>query len=429
LDKVLKFTYIEPSVKEIGRLVMNKNFRGSLAEYVDTEVASQMLVPWLQRAARQTVETASMDRTGRLFDKFWKEVRSSTGLQIMTLNVTNALQQFTGLSISAIKVKPSFLVPALGRYIRGPHEYAGHISEKSEFMRNRVYSQSFEIQEKIDNILLDPTKLEKARDFAVKHGYFLQAGTQHVVDIITWGGAYEQAISEGADEHDAVKQADSAVRQTQGTFAPEDISRFETGSPFMRAFTMFYTYFNMQANMLGTEFGKAMKQGGFGGASRGLYVYTMGFMIPAVISELIVQAMSGKLTDDDDEDWADWLAMFFGGQSRTVLAMVPGVGPLVQTGINAFNDKWYDDRMSTSPAVSMLESAAHSPFSVYNAIENEGSQKKAIKDTLTAIGMVSRLPVAPLGRPLGYLADIEQGKAEPSSPADMARGLITGRTP
>lgn len=428
LDKVLKFTYIEPSIKEVSRLVMNNEFRTTLSEFVDTEVASQMLVPWLQRTARQTVETVSTDKTGRLFDKIWKEIRSRTGLQIMTLNVTNALQGFTGLSLSLIKVKPSFLAAAMGRYTSGPEKYAGYISEKSEFMRNRVHSQAFEMMGQIDNILINPGKFEKARDFSIRHGYFLQAGIQHVIDIITWGGAYDQAILQGVDELVAVQMADSAVRQTQGSFSAEDISRFETGSPFMRAFTMFYTYYNMQANLLGTEFSIALKRSGFSGTGRALYIYTFGFMIPAVISELIVQAMSGNLTDDEDEGWADWLMMFFGGQTRTALAMIPGIGATIQTGINAFNDKWYDDRMSTSPAVAMIESTAHAPFSVLNAIENDGSQKKAIKDMLTAIGMVTGLPVAPLGRPAGYLADILQGKKdEPDNPIEFGRGLITGK--
>ena len=101
----------------------------------------------------------------------------------------------------------------------------------------------------------------------------------------------------------------------------------------------------------------------------------------------------------------------------------------MMAGANAFNNKWYDDRISTSPAVSMIESSVRAPHSIYKAIADNGSHKQAIRDTLTAVGMLTGLPVAPVGRPLGYLADIEQGKAQPDGAGDVVRGLITGRQP
>lgn len=61
---------------------------------------------------------------------------------------------------------------------------------------------------------------------------------------------------------EAVRSADAAVRQTQGSFDPESLSNFEAGTPFVRAFTMFYSYFNMQANLLGSEFQKVAESMG-----------------------------------------------------------------------------------------------------------------------------------------------------------------------
>jgi hypothetical protein len=44
--------------------------------------------------------------------------------------------------------------------------------------------------------------------------------------------------------------------------------------------------------------------------------------------------------------------------------------------------------------------------------------------------MVSGYPVAPLARPLGYLADVRQGKAsQPENVIDLTRGLVSGRDP
>lgn len=223
--------------------------------------------------------------------------------------------------------------------------------------------------------------------------------------------------------------ADSAVRSTQGTQNAEDISRFETGQPFIRAFTQFYNYFNMQANLLGTEVAVTMRELGLKkGMGRMMYIYLMGFMLPAVASELIVRIMSGDFDEDDDDQYLDdAISGFFNGQVRTATAFFPVVGPVTQASINAFNDKWYDDRISTAPSIALLTSAAQAPGSITKAVFDDGSKKKAIRDTLTAIGLLSGLPAGAVSRPISYLTDVAEGNAEPGGVIDFGRGLVTGK--
>jgi len=429
IDKVLRFTYIEPRVKDVARIVKTNKAFGETMDELDPTVRNDMLVPWLQRTAMQMVSTPSKGWGGKAADSFFTYLRTNTGMQMMVANVTNTLQQFTGLSISALKVKPSLLRNALWQYTRQPGDTAQMVADKSDYMKTRMTAQQYEMRQKMDALLLNPTKYDKVVEFAKEHGYFMQQATQNIVDTITWVGAYNQAVQTGVSEKDAVRQADSAVRQTQGSFAPEDISRFETGSAFVRAFTHFYSYFNMQANVLGTEFVKVARELGVkDGAGKMLYIYTFGFMIPAVLSEMIVQAAGGFDAGDDDEyDLWNAMGLFFGSQFRTLSAMVPGVGPAVVAGVNAWNRKPYDDRMSTSPAVSTIEATVSAPHSVYKAIAEDGSWKKATRDTLTALGLITRLPLGQLGKPAGYLMDVQQGKAEPEGVTDVVRGLISGK--
>jgi hypothetical protein len=430
LDKVLRFTHIESTVKDISRIIMHKGFRKTLDAF-DPTVGSDLLVPWLQRAATQKVSTPSQGWAGKATDNFFKELRKRAGLNAMVGNVVNTMQQVTGLSIAAVKVSPKYLRNSLWNYVKSPSKLTDSVTEKSDFMKTRVTAQALEIQGHIEDLLLNPTKYEEARRFAEKHGYFLQSGMQNVVDLIVWSGAYEQAVEQNLTEKEAVREADSAVRMTQGSFNAEDISRFESGSAFTRAFTMFYSFFNGQANLLGSEFTSTVRNLGLKkGAGRLLYVYLFGFMIPAMMSEAIVKAMSGKGLDEDDDDnyLDDVMALFFGSQFRYGTAMFPIIGPATSATVNTFNDKPYDDRITTSPAISMIESAVSAPHSVYEAIVNDGKEKRAIRDTLSFIGLVSGLPVAPLSRPLGYLQDYSDGKARPSGPVDFTRGLITGKS-
>ncbi len=432
LDKVLRFINIEPAVKDVGRLVLDRKFRAA-ADAFDPTIVSDMLIPWLQRAASQRVQAQSASKIGRRFDGFWRTVRTRTGMNLMVGNVVNTLQQFTGISISAVKVKPRYLRSGLWSYMRGPGALSEQIAEKSAYMATRVSAQVVEQMTHIEDLLLQPSKYDKARQYAEKHGYILQQGTQNVVDLITWQGAYDQAIEGGADEDAAVLEADSVVRQTQGSFSPEDVSAFETASGFVRLFTLFSGYFNMQANLYGTEAVKIGRDMGLRkGAGRAFYVYAFGFAIPAIVSEAIRQAITGALDPDDDEGFLDaMMEVFFWSQVRGATALVPVVGPVAQNVVNRFNQKGFDDRISLSPFVTVLESALSTPLSVYQAIVDDGKEstkksnaqtKKAIRDTLSLVGLLSGLPVLPAAKPLSYLVD-----AEPSGPVDAVRGLVSGR--
>lgn len=427
INKVLRFTYIEPRVKDVGRIIRNQEFREFLRD-LDPVVGQQMLSPWLQRAAQQIIETPDKSWAGW---RVWRELRTRSGINIMAGNVVNTLQQFTGLSIAAIKVHPKYLRNSLWNYMRNPKSVSDAVHEQSEFMRTRSTTHIIEIQKNIDDIILNQAKYSKALDFAKQHGYFLQQATQNIVDLIVWPGAYDQSVAQGNSHDQAVRDADAAVRLTQGDFSAENVSNIESGNALARMFMMFYSYFNMQANLLGTEFAKVSRELGLKrGAGRALYIYMFGFMIPAVVSELIAKSLSGEDWDKDDDGYLDdALSIFFGSQFRTATAMFPFVGQVVTASVNKFNNKWYDDDIRLSPSISMIESAfVGTPFSVYKAIAEEGSKKAAIRDTLSLLSILSGLPVSPLSRPLGYLSEVSEGNVYPENALDFSRGLITGKT-
>jgi hypothetical protein len=247
---------------------------------------------------------------------------------------------------------------------------------------------------------------------------------------VTWGGAYDQAIEKGLTEKQAIQSADSAVRLTQAASNPEDISRIEAGPDAIRIFTMFSTYFNTQANLIESEMVKIVRELGLKkGAAKLIYVYTMAFMLPAVLSEVIVRGMAGKFDEDDDDEYLDdIISIFFGSQARFASAMFPVVGPAINSVFNRFNNKWYDDRISTSPALNALESALGGPKALVDIVSGEDIKKKEIRDFLSLMGFITGAPVAPLSRPLGYLSDVSEGNANPSNAADYIRGLMSGKS-
>jgi hypothetical protein len=171
IDAVLRFTHIEPRVRDVGRVIMDRGFREQLDAF-DPTVGGDMLVPWLQRAALQRIELSSKGWGGRAADTFFRELRNRTGLQVMAANVVvTTLEQFTHFPSTFVKVKPSPSARALWRYVRQPKELAHAIEEKSDFMKTRESAALMEVQHAIDNIMLKRTATDRVVDFAKEHGY------------------------------------------------------------------------------------------------------------------------------------------------------------------------------------------------------------------------------------------------------------------
>jgi len=425
LDKVLMFTHMERPVREVRRLLGDSSVREPLSR-MDPSAYDGMLIPWLNRAARQQIETPVPAYNGLM--RYISIARSRAGMAAMFANVVNAAQQITGFGLAALRVKPKHLRAGLVQYLKNPSKTAKSVAEASSYMSSRMDSEVHAMNSAIDEILLNPNVFQKAQAWAARHAYFMQSAVDNVMGPIIWTGAYNEAMEAGVGELDARRQADSVVRETQGSNLPEDISNFEAGTAITRVLTQFQGYFNMQANLLGTEFAKTQRELGLrAGMGRGLYVFTMGFFVPALISEVIVQAARGGPADDDGDGYIDdWLASLGLGLGRSAWAMVPIVGPVANVAINSWNNKPYDDRVGTAPAISMIERAAHSPRSVYDAVAGEGSARKAVKDVAALIAVTVGLPAPALARPLGYLADVAQDRVTPTGPADAVRGSITG---
>lgn len=423
VDQVLLFSHMEMPVRDVTRVL--KGVQGTLYR-LDPTALSGMLTPWLNRAARQQVVTPIAGDAG--MSRFWSVLRSRAGAAAMFANIANAAQQITGFSLAAVKVKPRLLKSAIADYMKSPREFTRAVAEASPFMSDRMNDTIGHLSDDIREILLNPTKLQQAQGWTMRHAYFLQQAVDNVMSPSIWQAAYNQHVEEGHNHDDAVRFADGVIRQTQGSQLPEDVSRIETGPAFVRLFTQFAGYFNMQANLLGTEFANLARDYGLRkGASRGFFVLASGFLVPAIVAEAVVQVFRGGPGDEDDDGYLDdWLSALSLGVLRNATAMVPVAGQLANAVVNSMNNKPYDDRLATAPAISMIENAARALPSTYKAVAGTGSAQKAVRDVASLIGITVGLPAPVAARPLAYAAGMASGKIEPTGALDTARGLLTG---
>jgi hypothetical protein len=427
IDKVLLFSHMENPVRDASKLLASAPVSTRLNRQ-DPSAINVMLIPWLTRSARQSV-TTPVPGAGWVM-RGLNTLRNRTGMATMMANVSNTVQQVTGFMLAGVKVKPGYMAGSMAQYMKAPKAMAENVAAMSQYMANRMSNEVGAMMGEIETILIDPTAYQSAKAWTMHHTYFMQSAVDNVMGPVIWSAAHDQALAEGYELKDAIRIADGVIRQTQGSTLPEDVSRLETGPAYARVFTQFYGYFNMQSNLLGTEFAKIPQEIGLRkGMGRGALLTMMAFYAPALVAEAIAQMFRGGPGDEDkDGEWLDdWLmTLFVTGPMRNALAFIPFAGSALNAGINRFNGNPMDDKMSMSPVVGAIEAAVSVPYDLYKIAVDEGNAQKTIKDVATLISVTTGLPASVAARPVGYLASLAQGKTEPTGAVDAVRGTITG---
>ena len=437
IDDALRFAYVQPAVTDVLKIIKNKEFAAAL-DAVKPSAINYMLLPWLNNAARQTT---MLRGNNDLADAFFKGLRKRTGHSIMFANFQNAVQQFTGNFPSLIKVEGKYMRSGLKQYYLNPAKTQEIIAELSPFMDQRQNNQMFDIQDTLNDLIINPDKFQKINAWTNKHAYFIQQAFQNQVDSVVWIGSYNQFLAnkpmsmpDAVAQKEAIAQADANVRMTQDSLQPEDRAAFQTDTPLVQSLLQFTSYFNMMANLNDTNYKKMVNDMGYKitgkGSGRLIYTFMFGLYLPAVVSGVIVNFFGGNLNDADEDGYLDEIfELLFFEPLRFGLAFIPG-GNILPVPFNVLNDKPYDDRISTSPSISTLESSTTGSVRALQAVldPKKDVTGKNVKDVFTLLSLLSNYPLTILGRPLGYLQDVSTGRVEPEGPIDFIRGVVTGKS-
>jgi hypothetical protein len=430
IEFVQRFVNVQPALWGVTRLLRSDVISGAFNS-IDPTVIPNTIMPWLEKVASQRTGTPS---GSPWFDSALRTVRNRAGMAIMFGNLSNTMQQITGFSLALLKVKPSYLFGALRRIVltsgaerRAAYEF---ISTKSLLMNQRFRTQIFQLQEDMNEVLLNPSKFDKAKSYAKKHAYFMQQTVQNVMDAVVWSGAYEQALAAGVAETEAIARADAAVTMTQGGTQPELVARVEGGTEFVRTFTQFTNYFNMMFNLNYGEFAKLVRESGWRSNKGQLFsTWVMGMAAPTIVAAAIANAFSGKLDDEDDDGYAGDLAWFgIDALMRGTLSMIPGGSAIGALTINRLDDVTYNDQMLNTPVAGALTRAFGGTFALIEAAASPDKDVtgRKIRDALTMLDLLAGLPVSGIASKAGYAIESATGVQENYNFLDALRGSLTG---
>jgi hypothetical protein len=271
---------------DLQRLLRDKKFDRAVRESWGQEF---MMV--LDKFAKAVAAGERIPSTNS--DKFLMALRQNTSAAALGYQLLNVASQVTGFANSIVRVGPKWIGRGVGAFMQNPAKAIRMVQHQSEFMRNRARTQFRELNE-LKNIVRGQSAMERGWKSGV---YFLTARMQRIVDVPTWMGAYEKALSEGNTEEDAVLMADQAVIDSQGSGMVKDMSEWQRGTAAQKMFTVFYDYMNTVYNQVATS---AMTPQTMGKKAADM---VMLLVVPVVLNRMLRDALTPSGGDDDEKYW------------------------------------------------------------------------------------------------------------------------------
>lgn len=392
-------------------LELRQPLSNSLRLLKDAEVATafndrglsaerEMLMSWVQDVANG----GSMATGG--VETFFRHLRVGLSTAAMGFSVSTALQQPLGLLNAANTVGPVNMVRAMFRYMSNPRKYGQHASQLSPFMEERQQTFQRDLAVMNEAMQARPDARRTWSEFVMSTAFYaLQKIQFYVVDVPTWLAGYERAIRQGKTEQEAAAIADRIVARSQGSGIISDRSAIErgkmttqsaqmmAGTEAVRAFTAFQSFMITRFSLTSARARNLIRERSSAAAMELASDITLGYVLPAMLAQLIL----GRLWDEREREKMeeDGIPVWWMQQVLLELASGPWINQVAA---------FWQSREGTNSAlrggkdvIEGLRSASELVAIMADA-EDEDRAKRALKDTITSIGIMFKLPSVQINR-------------------------------
>jgi hypothetical protein len=331
-----------------------------------------------------------------------KKLRLNTSSAIMGANIRVILTQPLGMFQSVERIGSGRVMQGLAEFWLNPVRNVREIHEESTFMRERGKMLTRELDD-ISHKIEIPRFSEKVKEWGFKPIVWIDVIS---VAYPTWLGAKAKAMAgkvknvEAEDEAAAIQYADSIIRLTQGTGAPENLSMIQQKDEYHKAATMFGSYFNTTMNMQSEAIEKAARDTSRGGSlvkAGGSLLYTTSLlsMIPAIMAGLLLE----RTPDEDDEDehgevgaWVRWYFLMLANHTGAQVFIVRDIVNSMVSGFDySFSpiESWFTTLMRAGKNLNDLMFDEEFREEVW---EDPSKTRTVLKNAARAIGMWKGVP-------------------------------------
>ncbi|CAB3624721.1 GNAT family N-acetyltransferase [Achromobacter pestifer] len=359
---------------------------------VQTAIKSSVGVPAYRALVNRVREIAAPPRNPSGFiEKILASARRNTIVVLMS-GVKTALQNVVGLVPALTRVNPGNIGLEMARfYSPAMAERYRFAMDNSEYMRHRYQNFDRDLNDMAAKLTVKGRLLPDTATMLALMGM-----VDRGVSVPVWNAAFKDGMAQfDNDNAKAADYADHIVRQTQGSGRDVDLPKIMSGhggyGQLKRLFTMFYSYFNSQLQML-VRAGAIAKREASTNPGAAVGKFTLQFVMIAVLPAVLTEMMMGHGGDDEDEDklakrYARALAMYGAG-------MFPIVRDISSYTWSVFDTDTYNFGYKISPVQSAGEGVVKGIQSLADIVAGEGDivdTKNAIMGTSFAFGLPGKL--------------------------------------
>jgi len=409
VNKVIKRIAYAEFVMSAKKIIEDSRVRQIIQAKLGPEYYN-LLMPWLQR---QVVDQVVPSRELEGWEKFIRKARVNFQIVAMGFRVSTGLAQVAGLTSSAAVIGPEWVAKGTAETVRlvatGNLDF---VFSRSPEMEQRGRELDRDLRDAMRDFEEGQGLLDPIRRAAFMHIGFMD---RYVVALPTWLGAYNKAISQGMSEDDAIAASDKAVRASQGSGRAKDLAAFQApNTEFMKLFTLFYSYFNVQYQRQ-RDAGRMAARGDI------MPALNMSFWM-LIAAPLAGAILTGDLPDfEDDEGWLEW------GAWKVFANMWAGV-PLVRdvTGYLERKARGKYTEYSPTPLVGVVGSVEDLLGDIIKLVKDGEPGDRWIKHAIQTPGYFVGLPTGQPSSTVQYLFDMIDGDQNPENVGEFLYGLAKG---
>ncbi len=407
VNKVIKRVAYGEFVLSARKFITDRRIRQMIQAKMGEEYYEQ-LMPWLQRQVNDQVVPS---KELAFFERFARRSRVNFQMVAMGFRWTTMAAQASGLASSTAVIGERWMAKGMEEALRlGVHGAPEFVFSRSPEMEQRGRELDRDLRDAMLEFGEGAGGLDRVRQWAFAGIGFMD---RYVVAMPTWLGAYHKAIHEGHEESDAIAAADKAVRTSQGSGRAKDLAAVQApNSEFMKLFTLFYSYFNVQYQRQ-RDAGRAVARGDILGAAR-----TSFWML--VAAPLAGALLTGDLPDDE-EGWLEWIAakVFF-----NFWAGVPVIRDVASYGERKVRGKYSE--YAVTPLARVAGSVEDTLGDVIKLVTEGEPGDRWVKHAIETPGYFIGAPTGQAANTVQYLSDLIDGDQEPENVVEFVTGLLKG---
>ena len=319
--------------------------------------------------------------------------RQGVSLAGVGLNFSSAFMQLTGFTQTLAHLGPTWTAAGLRSFLsKGPIRAYQEAAALSLVMRDRATQQFRDINE----IRADIAGANTAREKLVRIAYMPIVLMQMTVDVPTWWGAYQKALSMDFSREDAIQYADRAVKTSQGSGLYGDLAPIERGTAFKKLLTVFYTFFNTALNL---AFVSGMNERGLTRFGQLLAV----LVVQPILEALVKEAAKDAFGSGDDDD-GDPLERYLTAMGKGVVGFNLGLF----VGVREFSALMGDYGYQGPSGMRKVADTYRAYKAIESAVENGEISESNLKAFVSAMGVWLGVPIVPVNRFIsGYNALVD----------------------